>query len=104
MHQNGVPTADGAFWMGLAYFNTMRTVVNGITPQISSAGANGVPVYKAPIAAPVSGERTMVSGQDMAGLAWLAIRVGQTDSLGLCTAALHHARPLHVATYPVVWV
>ncbi len=62
----GLFIADGAFWMGLAYFNTMRTVVNGITPQITSAGTNGVPIYKAPVAAPVSGERTMVSDQDLA--------------------------------------
>lgn len=74
----------GAFWMGLAYFNTMRTVVNGITPQISSAGANGVPVYKAPIAAPVSGERTMlILWGIVTFLFWLC-----TFSMNLVTSSL----------------
>ena len=50
----------GAFWMGLAYFNTVKTVVNGVTPQIMATAADGTITYKTPVAAPVSGERTMV--------------------------------------------
>ncbi|GAB4816913.1 hypothetical protein N2152v2_003959 [Parachlorella kessleri] len=49
----------GAFWMGLAFLNTLRTLTNGLTPQIASS-ANGVIVYKTPMPGPVSGERTML--------------------------------------------
>ncbi|GAB4816806.1 hypothetical protein N2152v2_003852 [Parachlorella kessleri] len=73
----------GAFWMGLSYFNTIRTVVNGITPQISST-ANGVTLYKAPVAAPVSGERTMlILWGILTFLFWLC-----TFSMNLVTSAL----------------
>ncbi len=51
----------GTFWMALCYFNSIKTVVNGITPQIASAAADGTLTYKAPVAGPVSGERLMVS-------------------------------------------
>ncbi len=55
----------GTFWMSLAYFNTIKTVVNGITPQVSGTDpATGLNLYKTPVAAPVSGERMMVRGQE----------------------------------------
>ena len=63
----------GTFWMALCYFNSIKTVVNGITPQIKSVDAlTGAITYKAPLSAPVSGERLMVSceqGQRLCSIA-----------------------------------
>lgn len=82
----------GTFWMALTYFQSIQAVVNGITPQVTSANATVVSdtlttwtyKYNAPVASPIEGERMMLSLWGiLTFLFWLC-----TFSMNLITSAL----------------
>ncbi len=78
----------GTFWMSLAYFNTIKTVVNGLTPQVSGVDADGLNIYKAPVAGPVSGERMMVGQLGVErGPQWGSMHIPLQASHSCCACA-----------------